>query len=73
MLPSKSYNRQFESHIKKLNPEIGEDAISLLSGMLDINPNKRLTCQEALNHPFFTNSPVPCKPSEIQKFPHEMK
>lgn len=30
------------------------DAFDLLSRLLTINPNKRITAKEALNHPFFT-------------------
>ena len=48
-------------------PSITEDALDLLNGLLDMNPKTRLSCTEALKHPFFTNYPLPCRKSEITK------
>ena len=33
-----------------------------------MNPKTRLSCAEALNHAFFSNSPQACRKSEITKF-----
>lgn len=48
----------FEVLIKKLNPntEIDKNAISLLSGLLDLIDTNRFTAQDALKHKFFTAS-----------------
>jgi len=35
------------------------DAISLLRSMLVLDPNKRFTASQCLNHPYFTNEPPP--------------
>lgn len=36
--------------------------------MLQLDPNKRISAAEALNHPYFTNDPLPCKPYELPRF-----
>ena len=33
--------------------------------MLVLNPNKRITANEALKHPFFTNKPLPSDTERI--------
>lgn len=54
--------------IKKMfDKKIGEDGISLLEGMLTLDPNKRITVEEALKHPFFTNNPQMASNDELAK------
>lgn len=36
-----------------------QDCISLLRSMLVLDPNKRFTASQCLNHPYFTNEPSP--------------
>lgn len=45
---------------KKVNwrqriPHASDDAIELLEGLLSFNPYKRLTVEQAINHPYFEN------------------
>ncbi len=42
---------------------MSDDALDLLVGLLDMNPKTRLSCSEALKHPYFTNAPLPCRKS----------
>ena len=43
-----------------------EDAVDLLDKFLDFDPNKRITCEEALQHHYFTTAqPRPSKPSDL--------
>ena len=41
--------------------------------MLEYDPKKRITAAQALSHPFFTNDPKPCDPSEIPQIEGELK
>ncbi|ODV78041.1 Cdc2-related protein kinase, partial [Suhomyces tanzawaensis NRRL Y-17324] len=72
LLPNKSdFNigltckRTLEARFKDLMPE---DGISLLSGLLTLDPLKRFNALDALKHEFFSNSPVGVKPHELPKF-----
>lgn len=40
-----------------LFPNAPDDARDLLYRMLDYNPETRITAEQALRHPFFTNKP----------------
>lgn len=42
------------------------DALALLDAMLRLNPMQRVSAEGALRHPYFTNSPMPTKPSELR-------
>ena len=41
-------------------------ALELLLLMLTLNPSKRISAHDALNHHYFTLEPAPCLPSELQ-------
>ena len=41
--------------------------------MLEYDPSKRISCKEALNHPYFTEEPLPCDISELPKIEGELK
>jgi cyclin-dependent kinase 7 len=42
-----------------------DDALNMLSRMLSYDPNKRITAQDALLHPYFVNDPKPSQPSDL--------
>lgn len=48
--------------------EQGSSAISLLTELLKLDWRKRINAMDALNHPYFTNTPLPAHPSEIPHF-----
>jgi len=56
-----SASAPFELTFQGLPP----DAIDLLKTLLVLNPTKRLTAAEALNHAYFTNEPKPTLPQHL--------
>ena len=44
-----------------------ESAIDLLERFLILNPSKRITASDALNHPYFQTEPLSCRPEELPK------
>lgn len=57
--------RSLESRFSKL---MTPDGISLLSGLLELDPYKRINALDALDHEYFRNEPLPMKPGELPKF-----
>lgn len=53
-----SYTPSPCSPLELLFSATSPDAIDLLKQLLIFNPNKRITCENALKHPYFTSSPV---------------
>eukprot|EP01006_Ploeotia_vitrea_P028826 TRINITY_DN61462_c0_g3_i1.p2 TRINITY_DN61462_c0_g3~~TRINITY_DN61462_c0_g3_i1.p2 ORF type:complete len:452 (+),score=79.91 TRINITY_DN61462_c0_g3_i1:19-1374(+) len=49
-------------------PSLTENGFDLLTGLLALDPCKRLTADAALKHPFFTDSPPPKEPSMMPTF-----
>ena len=65
--PKKPYPRELASYLRKLCPTITPAAIDFLERLLHLDPNKRMSCEEALRHHWFTERPYSCSKSEIQK------
>lgn len=52
---------------KQRFPLLGEDGIDLLRGMLRMDPMKRLSATQVLQHPYWTNAPRPTKKENLPK------
>lgn len=48
-------------------PQLGEDGIDLLRGMLTMDPVKRLNARQVLEHPYWTNMPRPAKKENLPR------
>lgn len=57
--------RTLESRFEK---DMGKDGVSLLDGLLKVDPYKRLNAVDALEHPYFKNEPLPLQPGELPRF-----
>lgn len=62
----KSYAPSLRQRMFSATTEAGLD---LLSGLLALNPSKRLTARAALSHRYFRESPLPREAAMIQTFP----
>ena len=61
-LPNKPGN-----DLSKLYPSASAESIDLLRKMLSFNPHERISCQEAMNHPFLreTSSSTQTTPTNV--------
>ncbi|KAF2185002.1 Pkinase-domain-containing protein [Zopfia rhizophila CBS 207.26] len=48
-------------------PLLGEDGIDLVRGMLTLDPRKRLSARQVLEHRYWTNAPRPTKKEDLPK------
>ena len=60
------YKNNLREHFKD-NKLIDDITFDLLNKLLELNPKKRITAEEALNHDFFKVEPLMCKPEELPK------
>lgn len=51
------------SMLKKTLPMLSENGLKLLKAMLVYDPSRRISAQEALHHPYFSEAPLPMDPS----------
>ena len=58
--PKKRYQKTLSLYFKNFCPKASEAALALLAGLLDFNPARRLTADQALKHPFFFERPQAC-------------
>ena len=54
-----------ESSIQKKFSNFSEECQDLIGKMLVLNPNNRITAEEALNHPYFKTEPLPSKKERL--------
>eukprot|EP00495_Collosphaeridae_sp_1-RS-2012_P002779 TRINITY_DN2351_c0_g1_i1.p2 TRINITY_DN2351_c0_g1~~TRINITY_DN2351_c0_g1_i1.p2 ORF type:complete len:72 (+),score=7.22 TRINITY_DN2351_c0_g1_i1:189-404(+) len=62
MTPSKGYS------LRKIFSKATPDALSLLKGMLQLNPEKRISVNDALEQPYFSLLHKPAREFTCEKF-----
>jgi serine/threonine protein kinase len=59
------YSNRFDEKFSTLDPT----AKDLLRKLLTLDPEKRISADEALNHEYFWTDPMPALPAELPKYP----
>lgn len=53
------------ANLAKTLPMLSAHGVNLLEKMLQLNPNKRPSAEEALNHAYFSEEPLACEPKDL--------
>ena len=71
LCPKSSFPNSFKEHYKNFN-NIDDTVMDLFTKMLQLNPKKRITIDEALKHPFFNEHlPKMCSAKEMPRLNKE--
>jgi cyclin-dependent kinase 12/13 len=65
-MPEKIPQNRLKSEIEQIS-KLDEYGVDLLLKMLELNPNKRISVEEALNHPYFLQEPSMCTEDDLPK------
>lgn len=66
MIPGK-HSPELMKYMRSQKSNIETAALDLLEKMLTMNPDKRITAKQALEHEYFSTDPKPCDKSEMPK------
>ncbi|KAH8817606.1 kinase-like domain-containing protein [Flagelloscypha sp. PMI_526] len=58
----------YPRRIKNIYSALGIETVDLLDKLLLLNPNKRITAKEALDHAYFWTDPLPADPATLQTY-----
>lgn len=67
IFPNKEYKPQLRNYLRKKKARIDKLGVDLLEKMLELHPDKRISCNEALRHPFFHAEPRACDLEDMPK------
>eukprot|EP00897_Mesotaenium_endlicherianum_P007516 jgi/Mesen1/6793/ME000035S06176 len=60
--------RPFKRRVKDVFKHFDMHALDLVEKMLTLDPEKRITAEEALDAEYFWTAPLPCEPSSLPKY-----
>ncbi len=69
MFPQQPHNNLY----KRFGTGLSRNGFSLLSKMLTYDPEKRITAEQAFDHPFFSEDPLPHRPVTRNAFESHQK
>ncbi|KAI8589215.1 kinase-like domain-containing protein [Geranomyces variabilis] len=69
LLKTFNFVNQPYSNLRSRFAYLTENGLDLLSQLLTFDPKKRITAEQALRHPYFTEAPLPKDPSLFPTFP----
>jgi cyclin-dependent kinase 12/13 len=61
-------NYSVSSSLRQALPELSDTALDLISSLLDLNPKKRPTAHQALDHEWFWSRPYPTPREDLPKY-----
>ncbi|TPX68509.1 hypothetical protein SpCBS45565_g03076 [Spizellomyces sp. 'palustris'] len=64
-----SFANQPYNNLRSRFPYLTENGLNLMTKLLTYDPEQRITAEEALRHPYFTENPLPKDPSLFPTFP----
>lgn len=68
VLRTAKYAPRLESVLAREGNNIGPEANRLIRSLLELDPKKRLSAKEALDHAWFRKDPIACPKAELPKF-----
>ena len=72
MLNTRHISNKLSERFAEINSKNGtvlnHQGFDLLSKMLSYSPKARITADQALNHIWFKEAPLPCEPKDMPKF-----
>ena len=72
LIPQKNHENILNREYKR-SPNIDDTTFDLVKKMLCLNPKKRITIEEALNHPYFvSHEPKMCEQKDMPKIEEEL-
>merc|ERR1719161_3081786 len=69
MILSQNAGRKYQSRFEDKFAGLDKHAKDLLRRLLMMDPSKRLSADDALDHEYFWSDPVPATPEQLPKYP----